>query len=657
MRAANVTWNGISLHDVKAMDFSPQEFETYALRRGDLLLSEASGSASEVGKPAIWNDEIPDCCFQNTLIRVRAPDPLVPFLHLHFYKDALTGEFARAARGVGIYHLGARTLSEWQIHLPPPDEQRYIVETVHSYFTRLDNVAATLERVRRNLRRYRASILKAAVEGRLVPTEAALAYAQRRDYEPAPVLLQRILAERRQRWEERELARFKTAGKTPKNDKWKARYKEPAEPDTASLPRLPEGWCWATVDQVLAEPLANGRSVKTADQGIPVLRLTSLRDGLIDLSESKIGAWSASEAEPFLIHKNDILVSRGNGSIHLVGLGAIVCDDPCPIAFPDTLIRVRPSDGIDRRFFAALWNSRATRDQIERKAKTTAGIYKVNQDDVATCVLPLPPLAEQIRIRELAEKVANRNRAVANEIAGIQTSHSSTASSRAGRCLRRRARKIQLTFEHFPAQLPKQAHHTRNCSENTYQRKHPVLLGFRDSECQVVTVDLGQTRVGLERAVCRPVGNIRYDVHLTERRSMQVHIPAPYECLCLVFAIKKVAVTDTVLPDQALKTRMAYIIDAIEFQQQPRQVPPAHFGNLDRLSTVHLEPMFQRRETIVAVAHVPVQPGIVATPFRILKELPQYLLFKLIVVVLHIFQFSLAFSKLMNREGFRLGCC
>ena len=101
MRAANVTWQGISLHDVKEMDFTPDEFETYALRRGDLLLSEASGSASEVGKPAIWNDEVQDCCLQNTLIRVRAPEPLVPFLHLHFYKDALTGAFARAARGVG----------------------------------------------------------------------------------------------------------------------------------------------------------------------------------------------------------------------------------------------------------------------------------------------------------------------------------------------------------------------------------------------------------------------------------------------------------------------------------------------------------------------------------------------------------------------------
>ena len=83
----------------------------------------------------------------------------------------------------------------------------------------------------RNLKRYRASVLKAAVEGRLVPTEAELARAEGRDYEPASVLLERILAERRRRWEEAELAKMKAKGKTPKGDRWRAKYKEPIPPD------------------------------------------------------------------------------------------------------------------------------------------------------------------------------------------------------------------------------------------------------------------------------------------------------------------------------------------------------------------------------------------------------------------------------------------
>ena len=70
------------------------------------------------------------------------------------------------------------------------------------------------------LKAYRASVLKAAVEGRLVPTEASLARAEKRDYEPGDAPLARILKERRRRWEETELSKLKAAGKPPKNDKW-----------------------------------------------------------------------------------------------------------------------------------------------------------------------------------------------------------------------------------------------------------------------------------------------------------------------------------------------------------------------------------------------------------------------------------------------------
>jgi len=53
LRAANVTWSGLELSDVKEMNFTEAESETYELRPGDVLVAEASGSASEVGKPAI----------------------------------------------------------------------------------------------------------------------------------------------------------------------------------------------------------------------------------------------------------------------------------------------------------------------------------------------------------------------------------------------------------------------------------------------------------------------------------------------------------------------------------------------------------------------------------------------------------------------------
>lgn len=151
--------------------------------------------------------------------------------------------------------------------------------------------------------------------------------------------------------------------------------------------------------ELLAQPLSNGRSVPTAEQGFPVLRLTALGDGLINLRERKIGAWSEDEARPFLVEPGDFLLSRGNGSLARVGLGGVVTAVDSPVAFPDTMICVRCDPGLVNAVFLAIaWNSRVVRRQLEAAARTTAGIYKVNQKQLETVQMPVPTLADQAAI-------------------------------------------------------------------------------------------------------------------------------------------------------------------------------------------------------------------------------------------------------------------
>lgn len=127
LRAANVDWAGLRLDDVKAMNFTDAEMEVYRLLEGDLLLNEASGSAREVGKPALWQGEIVDCAFQNTLLRVRPHSIESEFLLHYFRHVAAVGKFAEVSRGVGINHLGKDALASWPTPLPPPDERLRIV--------------------------------------------------------------------------------------------------------------------------------------------------------------------------------------------------------------------------------------------------------------------------------------------------------------------------------------------------------------------------------------------------------------------------------------------------------------------------------------------------------------------------------------------------
>jgi len=176
LRAANVTWNGLALDDVKEMHFSPSEVATFRLASGDILLSEASGSASEVGKPAMWRNEINDCCFQNTLLRVRTRYLESAYLFWFFKWLALSGQFARGSRGVGIHHLGAKALSEWNVPVPPLPEQDRIVAAIEEQFSRLDAGVAALERVHQNLSRMRSAafaLIANSVDARVTLGEIA----------------------------------------------------------------------------------------------------------------------------------------------------------------------------------------------------------------------------------------------------------------------------------------------------------------------------------------------------------------------------------------------------------------------------------------------------------------------------------------------------
>lgn len=145
IRAANVTWNGLDLSDVKSMNFSDAEMVTYRMMPGDLVLSEASGSPGEVGKPALWTGEIGNCGFQNTLIRVRPRDRVEPRYLLHYFRaQALMGRFVPESRGVGINHLGRARLAGWATPLPPLSEQLRIVEILEDHLSRLDEADALL---------------------------------------------------------------------------------------------------------------------------------------------------------------------------------------------------------------------------------------------------------------------------------------------------------------------------------------------------------------------------------------------------------------------------------------------------------------------------------------------------------------------------------
>lgn len=396
LRVANVFEDRIDTSDVLHMNFTPEEYQVYKLQYGDILLNEGQ-SLELVGRAAMYRNEVPGACFQNTLIRFRAFDCVLPKYALWVFIAYLhTGKFRRIAKWTtNIAHLGAKRFAGLEFPLAPLAEQRRIVAEIEAQFTRLDAGVAALQRVQRALQRYRAGVLKAACEGRLVPQDPG--------DEPAGVLLQRILAARRARWEANELAKMKARGKTPKDDAWKRRYTEPAPPDTAGLPALPEGWCWAKLEQLITRieaghsPKAQGRPALPGEYG--VVKVSAMSWGSFLPEENKALFPGHVPDDPLTIRAGDLLISRAN-TVELVGAVVLVERDHPNLMLSDKSLRIIPaSDEVSPKWLLYVLRAPTVRHFFESVATGTSdSMRNLSQEKIRAAPIALPPLSEQHRI-------------------------------------------------------------------------------------------------------------------------------------------------------------------------------------------------------------------------------------------------------------------
>jgi type I restriction enzyme, S subunit len=279
----------------------------------------------------------------------------------------------------------------------PTREQRRIVAEIEKQFTRLEAAVAALKRAQTNLKRYRAAVLMAAVEGRLVPTEAELARREGRSYEPASELLKRILAERRARWEANQLAKFANARKLPNDDKWQSKYREPNGPDISELGQLPLGWVWVSLSQISWDA-SYGTSEKCDYKwsGPPVLRIPNIVSGKIDPSDLKFASESTDFTESEAMAPGDMVIVRTNGSRDLIGRAAVVDQEfPRPHFFASYLIRYRLlAVDVLSKWISTIWDASSSRARIEALAATTAGQYNVSVGKLDRLPIPLAPQSE-----------------------------------------------------------------------------------------------------------------------------------------------------------------------------------------------------------------------------------------------------------------------
>lgn len=391
LRVANVQRGFLDLEVLKTIEIPADEVERYLLHAGDVVLTEG-GDADKLGRAALWQGQIQPCIHQNHIFRARLIDHQMPSQWLVYYANSEQGRayFAEAAKQtVNLASINLNQLRNCPVPLAPLSEQQRIVAAIEQQFTRLDAGVAALKSAQARLKRYRAAILKAAVGGKL--TEAWR--AEHPDAESASVLVQRILAERRARWE----AVLQVKGKDPT----KVRSEEPAGPDTTDLPELPEGWCWATLDDFLLGIQA-GKSFKCEERPpkpdeIGVIKVSAVTWGEYDELESKTCTEPARYDPNLFVQVGDFLFSRAN-TIELVGASVIAKNVSLRVMLSDKILRLR-FFAIPQEWVLLVLRSRLGRDEIESLATgNQESMRNIAQENIRRIRVPLPPLAEQEQI-------------------------------------------------------------------------------------------------------------------------------------------------------------------------------------------------------------------------------------------------------------------
>ena len=204
---------------------------------GDIVIAMSSGSKRLVGKSARAKTNFIGSF--GAFCGVFRPDMAMNSRYTAFFFESpeYRNTISEASSGSNINNLRREHILEMPFPLPPLEEQRRIVAKLESLFSKLEVGVLALQRARGLLKRYRQSLLRDAVEGKL----SAEWRAKQTNLEPASALLERVLRERRAAWEARELARLRAKGTEPLGDAWKARYEEPSAVEVSSLPELPEG--------------------------------------------------------------------------------------------------------------------------------------------------------------------------------------------------------------------------------------------------------------------------------------------------------------------------------------------------------------------------------------------------------------------------------
>jgi type I restriction enzyme, S subunit len=393
VRQANLSLGEVDISTAVRLPYDYLDrYPDYVISKDDILV----GLPGAIGKLSVYPHDTLALQNQRTGLLSFYYQPVQSYVRHYF--ALIENQLTSMGKGIAVQNISPKDIESLTIPLPPLNEQRRIVEKIEELFTKLDAGVSSLEQTQGLLKSYRRSVLKAAVEGEL---SHEWREAHKDELEPASELLERILQERR----------VKFTGK---------KYKEPAFPDNSTLLTLPEGWKWATMQQLGEVQLGRQRSPKHhhGDHMRPYLRVANVFEDRIDTADVLQMNFTPSEYDTYRLEYGDILLNEGQ-SLELVGRPAMYRNEVPGACFQNTPVRYRPAKGLAGEYALLVFRHYLHAGTFQRIARWTTSIAHLGAGRFAEMAFPLPPLQEQ---RFIVEEVERRFSLVDNVVATIKAS-------------------------------------------------------------------------------------------------------------------------------------------------------------------------------------------------------------------------------------------
>jgi type I restriction enzyme, S subunit len=375
LRANNIQEAQLNLDDLV---YLPQRFvdKSQMIRSGDIVIAMSSGSKNLVGKAGQAQTDY-QAAFGTFCGVVRPKGNLENKFIGYFFQSSQYRDVVRVlSSGSNINNLRSEHITQQDFPIPPLLEQKRIVAKLEELLSELEFGVKTLKIALAKVKKYRQSVLKAAVQGDL---SKAWREAQGDSLEPAGVLLERVLLERKQKWVLEQQAKGK------KN----AKYTEPQAPDSSGLGELPPNWVWTTAGCICDCIVPNRDKPQSFTGDIPWITIPDFDSSSLHISKAKSGlGLTREEVQKYrarLIPENSVIMT-------CVGRFGIAATTKLECVINQQLHAFLSVPQLIPEYLTiALMTQKS---YMDKKANATTIAY-LNKESCNSVPLPLPPFEEQ----------------------------------------------------------------------------------------------------------------------------------------------------------------------------------------------------------------------------------------------------------------------